>query len=303
MGSGFKTFNSGDILTAADVQNYLQDQAVMVFANATARDAAVTSPEDGMVCYLEDTKFLQVYEDAAWNNLINSSGVPASGTQKQIVTFTASGTFTKASYSWATNAKITVVGGGGAGGGSEDVGVSGESAGSGGGAGGTAVVEVTTASLAASETVTIGAGGTGVAAANGGNGGTTSFGTIAVATGGTGGIYGQETAGENWAEEGGVGGIGTTGTLLMQGSSGQNAVILADVNEGFVQAGGGGISSFGGSAISGASPRGGSANHQGAAGPVPGAGGDGSAQQNGLGPPGGYAGGDGAAGIVVIELS
>jgi hypothetical protein len=302
MGSGFKTFNSGEILTAADVQNYLQDQAVMVFATATARDAAVTSPEDGMVCYLEDTKFLQVYEDAAWNNLIDSSGVPASGAQKQIVTFTASGTFTKASYPWATNAKITVVGGGGAGGGSEDVGVSGESAGSGGGAGGTAVVQVTTASLAASETVTIGAGGTGVVEANGGNGGTTSFGTIAVATGGTGGIYGQETPGENWAEEGGVGGIGTTGTLLMQGSAGQNAVILSDGMD-FVQAGGGGISSFGGSGISGASPRVGNADHQGAAGPVPGAGGDGSAQQDGSGPGAGYAGGDGAAGIVVIELS
>ncbi len=299
MGSGFKTFNSGDILTASDVQNYLQDQAVMVFANATARDAAVTSPEDGMVCYLEDTKYLQVYEDAAWNNLIDSSGVPASGAQKQIVTFTASGTFTKASYSWATNAKITVVGGGGAGGGSEDAGN--VSAGSGGGAGGTAVVQVTTASLAASETVTVGAGGTGVAAANGGNGGTTSFGTIAVASGGTGGRFGQETAATNWAEQGGAGGIGTTGTLLMQGGAGQNAIILT--TDDFVQAGGGGLSSFGGSGISGATSRLAAADHEGADGPVAGAGGDGSAQQDNTGPAAGYAGGDGADGIVVIELS
>lgn len=300
MGSGFKTFNSGEILTAADVQNYLQDQAVMVFATATARDAAVTSPEDGMVCYLEATKFLQVYEDAAWNNLIDSSGVPASGAQKQIVTFTASGTFTKASYPWATNAKITVVGGGGAGGGAEGTGLNDMSGGSGGGAGGTAIVQVTTASLAASETVTIGAGGAGVSAANGGNGATTSFGTIAVATGGNGGLFGLDI-GANRTYDGGSGGIGTTGTLLMAGSAGTPAILLAaSPNEPCI-AGGGGLSSFGGSGRETTwNQSTASFGQNGEAGPVPGAGGGGAASfevgTNRLG-------GDGADGIVVIELS
>jgi hypothetical protein len=77
MGSGYRTFVSGEILTAANLQGYLADQAVMVFADATARDAAVTSPADGMICYLEDTGYYQAYESSTWNNLITSSGAVA----------------------------------------------------------------------------------------------------------------------------------------------------------------------------------------------------------------------------------
>ena len=42
MGSGFRTFASGEVLTAANVNNYLMEQAVMSFADGTARDAAIT---------------------------------------------------------------------------------------------------------------------------------------------------------------------------------------------------------------------------------------------------------------------
>ena len=80
MGSGYKTFSSGDVLTAAQVQGFLQDQAVMYFADATARDAAVTSPTEGMVVYLADTNFIQVYTGSAWSNVIDSGGTPAGGT-------------------------------------------------------------------------------------------------------------------------------------------------------------------------------------------------------------------------------
>ena len=80
MGSGYKTFNSGDVLTAAQVQGFLQDQAVMYFADATARDAAVTSPTEGMVVYLADTNFIQVYTGSVWSNVIDSGGTPAGGT-------------------------------------------------------------------------------------------------------------------------------------------------------------------------------------------------------------------------------
>ena len=38
----------------------------MVFADATARDAAVTSPSEGMVCYLKDTDQLRSYNGATW---------------------------------------------------------------------------------------------------------------------------------------------------------------------------------------------------------------------------------------------
>ena len=64
-GLGFKTFNTGDVLSAADTNGYLM-QGIWVFANATARDAAVTSPQEGNSCYLKDTDVIQVYSGSAW---------------------------------------------------------------------------------------------------------------------------------------------------------------------------------------------------------------------------------------------
>lgn len=66
MGSGFKTFDVGEVLGAADVNGYLMKQAAMSFASAAARDAAVTSPEEGMVAYLRDVDALTVYTGSAW---------------------------------------------------------------------------------------------------------------------------------------------------------------------------------------------------------------------------------------------
>ena len=66
MGSGFRTFASGEVLTAANVNNYLMEQAVMSFADGTARDAAITSPEEGMTAYLQDSNSITVYSGSAW---------------------------------------------------------------------------------------------------------------------------------------------------------------------------------------------------------------------------------------------
>lgn len=62
---GFKTFNSGDVLTAADTNGYLM-QGVWTFANAAARTSAVTSPQEGNVSFLKDTNSLEIYDGAAW---------------------------------------------------------------------------------------------------------------------------------------------------------------------------------------------------------------------------------------------
>lgn len=62
---GFKTFATGDVLTAADTNGYLM-QGIWTFANATARDAAVTSPQEGNTCYLKDTDNIMVYSGSAW---------------------------------------------------------------------------------------------------------------------------------------------------------------------------------------------------------------------------------------------
>jgi len=51
-GAGFKTFTAGEVFTATDANTYLMQQAVMVFTNEAARDAAITSPSEGMHAYL-----------------------------------------------------------------------------------------------------------------------------------------------------------------------------------------------------------------------------------------------------------
>ena len=65
-GLGRKVFVAGDVLTAADVNGYLMDQTVMVFADSSARDTAIASPSEGMFVYLADTNTLQYYDGAAW---------------------------------------------------------------------------------------------------------------------------------------------------------------------------------------------------------------------------------------------
>jgi hypothetical protein len=62
----FKIFTAGTLATASDVNTYLMKQSVMVFADATARNAALTSPTEGMVCYLTGNDHLTVYDGAAW---------------------------------------------------------------------------------------------------------------------------------------------------------------------------------------------------------------------------------------------
>jgi hypothetical protein len=66
--AGYKTFNTGDVLTAAQVQYQLQNQVIMYFADAAARDAALTAPirQEGMFAYLADTNSTTFYNGTAW---------------------------------------------------------------------------------------------------------------------------------------------------------------------------------------------------------------------------------------------
>lgn len=65
-GAGFKTFSDGSVLTAAEVNTYLMQQTIMAFADATARDAAITSPSEGMFVYLTGSNALQFYDGSSW---------------------------------------------------------------------------------------------------------------------------------------------------------------------------------------------------------------------------------------------
>jgi hypothetical protein len=67
-GLGFKTFSTGDVLSATDVNGYLM-QGILVFASAAARDAAITAPAEGQFAYLKDTNVTTYYTGSAWANV------------------------------------------------------------------------------------------------------------------------------------------------------------------------------------------------------------------------------------------
>lgn len=66
-GAGYKLFNTGDVLTAAQVNEYLMQQTVMVFADAAARTTALSGiVAEGMMSYLKDTNKTYRYDGSAW---------------------------------------------------------------------------------------------------------------------------------------------------------------------------------------------------------------------------------------------
>jgi hypothetical protein len=67
-GAGFKLFADGNVLLASEVNEYMAQQMIMVFASAAARDAAITSPSEGMFAFLKDDDKLTVYK-TSWGNL------------------------------------------------------------------------------------------------------------------------------------------------------------------------------------------------------------------------------------------
>ena len=64
-GLGFKTFTTGEVLTAADVNGYLM-QGILVFATEAARNSAITSPQEGQFAFTKDTNSLWYYTGSAW---------------------------------------------------------------------------------------------------------------------------------------------------------------------------------------------------------------------------------------------
>jgi hypothetical protein len=65
----FKVFSNGSTLPASDLNDYLMRQSVMVFSNSTARASAITSPNEGMLTWLEDVNKYQYYSGSAWVDL------------------------------------------------------------------------------------------------------------------------------------------------------------------------------------------------------------------------------------------
>jgi hypothetical protein len=284
-GAGFKTWVDGDILTAGDVNTYLMDQAVMVFADAAARSSAITSPTEGMVTFLKDNNLFQVYDGSAW--VMMRFGLEG------IIRYTTSSTFTKATYPWLRAIRVYLVGGGGGGGGAGTTTAGQAYSCESGGGGGYAESFITDiASLDASITITVGAGGNGgTGAAAGTNGGASSFGALVAANGGNAGGYFLATGpfmGASFS-----GGVGTAGDIQIQGGSCRPTTLISVAANASSSCGGG-------DSLLGFGAAGSRANGDGNAGQDYGGGGSGAAQAENQGTA--RNGGAGAPGIVIVEL-
>ncbi len=75
MANGFKVFSVSEVLTAADVNDYLMEQSISIFADATARDAQISSPIEGQFCYLADSNVLQFYNGSSWASYIGDGDI------------------------------------------------------------------------------------------------------------------------------------------------------------------------------------------------------------------------------------
>jgi hypothetical protein len=64
-----KVFDSGEVLSATDVNTFLMDQMVQTFGGSAARGSALPSPTEGMVTYLADTNTFQYWDGSAYVNL------------------------------------------------------------------------------------------------------------------------------------------------------------------------------------------------------------------------------------------
>lgn len=119
-GLGRKVFTAGEVLTAANVQGYLQDQVVQVHASAAARSSALgTAVSTGMVSYRADGTVVEFYNGSAWQSpipstlnavtLTNSTLVSPNftGAGQELVTLVATG-FAGYTYDVATQAVVYI---------------------------------------------------------------------------------------------------------------------------------------------------------------------------------------------------
>ena len=66
MAGGYKLWSTGEVVTAANLQQYVQNQTVMVFATTGARDTALSGVlVEGMQCYITGTGGFY-YNGSAW---------------------------------------------------------------------------------------------------------------------------------------------------------------------------------------------------------------------------------------------
>ena len=83
-GSGRRVWAADEILSATDLQDYIQDQVVFVYNSASARTSGILAPSEGMVSYLRDTNALEVFNGTSWVDI--SPNVGTAGTYTKVTT-------------------------------------------------------------------------------------------------------------------------------------------------------------------------------------------------------------------------
>lgn len=73
--SGFKVWASDDVLSAADMNSYLMEQVVPVFASNAVRAGAILAPTEGQMTYREDGDIYEFWNGSAWVAIGTAIGV------------------------------------------------------------------------------------------------------------------------------------------------------------------------------------------------------------------------------------
>jgi len=81
----YKIFANGNPLQASELNLNLMQQAIAVFTDATAREAAIAVPVNGQFAYLTGTSNLTKYTGAAWENAIAE---PTTTVQEKAASYT-----------------------------------------------------------------------------------------------------------------------------------------------------------------------------------------------------------------------
>lgn len=68
MAGGYYTPTTLTAISSAAYREYVRDQVISQFNSAAARDSAISSPQEGMLCYTKDNDVFWYYNGATWVN-------------------------------------------------------------------------------------------------------------------------------------------------------------------------------------------------------------------------------------------
>jgi hypothetical protein len=106
--AGYREFQTGEVLTAANVNNFLMEQAVLTFPDAAARTAALAGVlREGILTYNEDTAQLEVYDGTAF---VVAAPAPPAGIGSNVVQTVKTDVFTttSATFGAVTGLSVTI---------------------------------------------------------------------------------------------------------------------------------------------------------------------------------------------------